>query len=72
MNFLEYFSKEVEHIARNIGKWKLPDDLVLVSIHWGSNWGYDIPSEHRDFAHSLLEFAHVDITDPLRMRRFHQ
>lgn len=37
-----------------------PDDIVLVSIHWGSNWGYRVPSEHIGFAHRLID-AGVDV-----------
>jgi Bacterial capsule synthesis protein PGA_cap len=27
-----------------------PGDLVVVSIHWGSNWGYHIPDEQKILA----------------------
>ena len=30
-------------------------DLLIGSIHWGSNWGYDIPSKQIAFAHRLIE-----------------
>jgi poly-gamma-glutamate synthesis protein (capsule biosynthesis protein) len=30
-------------------------DLLIASIHWGSNWGYDIPSKQTAFAHRLIE-----------------
>ncbi len=30
-------------------------DLVVVSIHWGSNWGYAVPESHVRFAHRLLD-----------------
>jgi len=30
-------------------------DVVVVSIHWGSNWGYEVPAEHRRFARRLLD-----------------
>jgi poly-gamma-glutamate synthesis protein (capsule biosynthesis protein) len=30
-------------------------DVVVASIHWGSNWGYDVPEEHVRFAHRLVE-----------------
>jgi poly-gamma-glutamate synthesis protein (capsule biosynthesis protein) len=36
-------------------------DVVIVSIHWGPNWGYDIPEEQRRFAHALIEQADVSI-----------
>jgi poly-gamma-glutamate synthesis protein (capsule biosynthesis protein) len=32
-----------------------PGDLIVASIHWGSNWGYDISSEQIAFAHCLIE-----------------
>jgi poly-gamma-glutamate capsule biosynthesis protein CapA/YwtB (metallophosphatase superfamily) len=30
-------------------------DLMIASIHWGSNWGYEIPGEQIMFAHRLIE-----------------
>jgi poly-gamma-glutamate synthesis protein (capsule biosynthesis protein) len=30
-------------------------DLILASIHWGSNWGYEIPREQIAFAHRLVD-----------------
>ena len=32
-----------------------PGDLLIASIHWGSNWGYDVPAEQRAFAHALID-----------------
>ncbi|MDI3289926.1 CapA family protein [Polyangium sp. 15x6] len=34
---------------------KRAGDVVVASIHWGSNWGYDVPEEHVRFAHALIE-----------------
>lgn len=36
-------------------------DAVLVSIHWGGNWGYEIPAAHRTLAQGLIDAAGVDI-----------
>jgi poly-gamma-glutamate capsule biosynthesis protein CapA/YwtB (metallophosphatase superfamily) len=36
-------------------------DLVVASIHWGGNWGYEIPGEQREFARGLIDEAGVDI-----------
>ena len=33
----------------------------MASIHWGSNWGYGIPSKQRVFSHRLIDEAEVDI-----------
>jgi poly-gamma-glutamate capsule biosynthesis protein CapA/YwtB (metallophosphatase superfamily) len=30
-------------------------DLLIASIHWGSNWGYDVPPQQIGFAHRLIE-----------------
>lgn len=32
-----------------------PGDLIIASIHWGSNWGYDVPESFVAFAHQLIE-----------------
>jgi poly-gamma-glutamate synthesis protein (capsule biosynthesis protein) len=48
-------------VAERIRKLKKTDDTVIVSIHWGSNWGYDVPVEQRDFAHHLIDDGGVDI-----------
>ena len=32
-----------------------PGDLLIASIHWGSNWGYEIPRQQIAFAHRLIE-----------------
>jgi poly-gamma-glutamate synthesis protein (capsule biosynthesis protein) len=51
----------VRRIARTVQAVKRTGDIVVVSLHWGGNWGYDVPQEHRDFAHQLLDEAGVDI-----------
>lgn len=38
-----------------------PGDLIVVSIHWGPNWGYSIPEDQRSFAHRLIDGANVSI-----------
>jgi len=36
-------------------------DVIVVSIHWGPNWGYGIPQEQQRFAHTLIERADVSV-----------
>ncbi len=54
-----------ERTARQIGeqvrKVKERGDLVVASIHWGGNWGFEIPKEHTRFAHWLIDDSGVDI-----------
>jgi poly-gamma-glutamate capsule biosynthesis protein CapA/YwtB (metallophosphatase superfamily) len=38
-----------------------PGDRVVVSLHWGGNWGYDVPSEQRALAHRLVDAEAADI-----------
>ncbi|WP_257458473.1 CapA family protein [Archangium lipolyticum] len=51
--------------ARRIGARvraiKRAGDLVIASIHWGSNWGYQVPSAQREFARALIDEAGVDV-----------
>jgi len=48
-------------IAEQIARVKQPRDAVIVSLHWGPNWGYEIPDEQRRLAHALIERAGVSI-----------
>jgi poly-gamma-glutamate synthesis protein (capsule biosynthesis protein) len=34
---------------------KRPGDVVVVSVHWGSNWGYDVFPDQIRFAHRLID-----------------
>lgn len=53
--------KTIQAIKGMIQKLKKPGDIVVASIHWGSNWGYQIPHEQIEFAHGLIDAADVDI-----------
>jgi poly-gamma-glutamate synthesis protein (capsule biosynthesis protein) len=47
--------------AARIREMTGPDDVVIVSIHWGSNWGYTVPRDQRRFARRLVDLAHVAV-----------
>jgi poly-gamma-glutamate synthesis protein (capsule biosynthesis protein) len=47
--------------ADRIARVKQPGDLVVVSLHWGPNWGYEIPAEQQRFAHTLIDKADVSV-----------
>lgn len=53
--------KSVDQIAAIVQQSRRVGDIVIVSIHWGKNWGYNIPREHIDFAHKLVDSAGIDI-----------
>jgi poly-gamma-glutamate synthesis protein (capsule biosynthesis protein) len=47
--------------ARSIVALRRPDDLVVVSIHWGTNWGYRVDDEQHNFAHALIDAGACDL-----------
>ncbi|MEX1203898.1 MAG: CapA family protein [Dongiaceae bacterium] len=48
-------------IAGEVAALRRPGDIVVASIHWGSNWGYRVPPAQRDFAQALIDDAGVDV-----------
>lgn len=62
INLLPDFSGHtVRRIAEDIARIRQSNDVVVVSIHWGGNWGYEIPEEHIRFARDLVDRAGVDV-----------
>ncbi|MEX2287676.1 MAG: CapA family protein [Planctomycetaceae bacterium] len=57
----EASADSVSRIQVFVERSKRPGDLVVFSIHWGPNWGYEILPEQQRFAHELIELAGVDI-----------
>jgi poly-gamma-glutamate capsule biosynthesis protein CapA/YwtB (metallophosphatase superfamily) len=51
----------VSHVAETVRAMKRPGDIAVLSIHWGPNWGYHIPAEHRTLAHKLIDDGAVDV-----------
>ena len=44
-----------DRVLERVSVGRRPGDIVIASIHWGSNWGYDIPESYVRFAHRLLD-----------------
>jgi poly-gamma-glutamate synthesis protein (capsule biosynthesis protein) len=42
-------------VAASVARRKWPGDIAVLSIHWGGNWGYDVPQQHINFAHCLID-----------------
>jgi len=62
VNWLKNFSDDsVQRILKKVKEVKGGGDVVVASIHWGRNWGYNTPREETDFAHQLIDKAGVDI-----------
>jgi poly-gamma-glutamate synthesis protein (capsule biosynthesis protein) len=48
-------------LGDDVARRRSAGDRVVISIHWGGNWGLAVPSEHRDFARRLIELGAADI-----------
>ena len=48
-------------LSERIAQERRDGDFVVVSVHWGPNWGYQIDEEQTAFAHALIDSAGVDL-----------
>jgi poly-gamma-glutamate capsule biosynthesis protein CapA/YwtB (metallophosphatase superfamily) len=48
-------------LAAQVHPIRRPGDVVVCSVHWGSNWGHQIPAQQRELAHRLVDVAGIDI-----------
>jgi len=62
VNFLPELSVQTaRRIGAEVRKVKSAGDVVVASLHWGSNWGYEIPDRFISFARELIDEADVDV-----------
>jgi poly-gamma-glutamate capsule biosynthesis protein CapA/YwtB (metallophosphatase superfamily) len=57
----ELSARAARQLAERVQAARRPGDLVLVSLHWGGNWGYRVPREQIDFAHELVDSGAADL-----------
>jgi poly-gamma-glutamate synthesis protein (capsule biosynthesis protein) len=57
----DFSDQTLQRIRERVQEVKQEGDIVVVSIHWGGNWGYHVPREEIEFAHGLIDEAGVDI-----------
>jgi poly-gamma-glutamate synthesis protein (capsule biosynthesis protein) len=50
---------DAERLVARIRNERAPGELAMVSIHWGSNWGYEVAGAHERFAHALIDSGEV-------------
>jgi len=56
IDFLDSLSDTAaDAIADRFTRVKQPGDIGMVSIHWGSNWGYEVPPAQIRFAQRLID-----------------
>lgn len=57
----ESVSETIDLVSASMGPLRRGTDVVVVSIHWGPNWGYHIAHTQRELAHRLIEEAGADV-----------
>jgi poly-gamma-glutamate capsule biosynthesis protein CapA/YwtB (metallophosphatase superfamily) len=57
VNFIptDISDKRVHNLLKDIENLRKEVDFLIVSAHWGSNWGYHPPEEHRSLGHALID-----------------
>ena len=53
--------ENVETVINQVRRYKQNGDLIVVSIHWGENFGYEIPVEQQEVAHKMIDENVADI-----------
>jgi poly-gamma-glutamate synthesis protein (capsule biosynthesis protein) len=51
-------SDEVRDVIR---RYRRERDIVVVSVHWGGNWGHYVSPLLQEFAHSLIDAGDLDL-----------
>ncbi len=50
-----------QRVAAQVAQQRRAGDRVVVSLHWGGNWGAEVPRLHRRFARRLIELGAADV-----------
>jgi poly-gamma-glutamate capsule biosynthesis protein CapA/YwtB (metallophosphatase superfamily) len=50
-----------ESIIEDVSRYRKNGDLVIVSLHWGPNWGYEVAPAHVQFARNLAESGLINV-----------
>jgi poly-gamma-glutamate capsule biosynthesis protein CapA/YwtB (metallophosphatase superfamily) len=62
VNLLEDLAdRTVARIAARIRAGRRENAIAVASLHWGGNWGYEIPPSFIRFAHALIDVAGCDV-----------
>lgn len=54
-------SHSTDAVIDLIAARRAPDERVLVSLHWGSNWGYEVARQKHSFARRLIDAGAADL-----------
>jgi poly-gamma-glutamate synthesis protein (capsule biosynthesis protein) len=54
-------ARAAQAVACHVKAHRQRGDRVVVSLHWGGNWGLAVPAEHQAFARQLVELGAADV-----------
>lgn len=55
VNLVELSQGSARRVAGEVRRVKRERDVSVVSVHWGGNWGYEVPTGQVEFAHTLVD-----------------
>jgi poly-gamma-glutamate capsule biosynthesis protein CapA/YwtB (metallophosphatase superfamily) len=62
LELIEGWSRAIARaVADRLKPIRRAGDITVASVHWGSNWGYEVPREQRRLAHDLIDVGGVDV-----------
>jgi poly-gamma-glutamate synthesis protein (capsule biosynthesis protein) len=62
VNLLPDLSRQrAQQVVEHVRAHRRVGDRVVISLHWGENWGYHVPRLQREFAHHLVDEGTADI-----------
>lgn len=53
--------RSVSLLVDALSRDRRENDVVVLSLHWGPNWGYDVSEDERRFAHRLIDEARISV-----------
>ncbi len=51
----------VDRVRRAVESVRQAGDALVVSVHWGANWGHELPAGQRRLARALIDKAGADV-----------
>jgi poly-gamma-glutamate capsule biosynthesis protein CapA/YwtB (metallophosphatase superfamily) len=61
VNLVELSASAARELGDELRAVRRPRDLVVASVHWGQNWGYEVSETEQAFAGALVDLAGVDL-----------
>lgn len=63
VNILEFYQagKAAALLKEQVEQYKEEGDVVVLSVHWGGNWGWNVDSSFVKFAHKAIDEAGVHV-----------